>query len=184
MRFIAVILIAAVLLGAVAWCQYAFTRHVTVDITREAHGHAEVHDKPYSDLYRMEVTPSFDAGADPFALQVDDAPAAARLALRGPVGIILEHRADIRRGETITVDEVKLGGLQAEVYVEAVPSPDDAARPCAVRLRVFNDAGAECDDTTIWSEGDGHVVAGTVHVRLVPRLESVDRGLAGGEVDE
>ena len=178
MRFLATILIAASLLGAVAWCQFSLTREVRVDVTRGAEGHGGHAHRPDSDgIFRLEITPTFSAGDDPFAVRLDPAAATPRVQVRHGDRLVLNHTADVRRHERIVVEDVTFPGDRVELFVQATPAPADARHTCALRLRLFTADGAMCDDVTLWSEGGGQNVAGTVTLGLHPRLRTLDRGL-------
>lgn len=178
MRFLATILIATALLGSVAGLQHAVTRRVRFDVTREAHAAGEhVDTSDVAHTYRIELTPTFAAADDPFAVQVDATNTPPRLQVRYEGRVLLEHREDIRRGETITVPDLRFDAARVSLYVEASPTSEDAARPCALRVRIYRDDGALCTDATLWSEGDGAQLAGTIDTDLAPIRVSVDRGL-------
>jgi hypothetical protein len=179
MRFLAAGLLAALLLGSVAWCQYAFTRRVAVDVTRAAHGHGRAETAEAGHTYRLELTLSFAATRDPFALRTAPDGDAPRLCVRYAGAVLLEHTADIPRDEGVTLDGLALQGDAATFFVQATPAPDDARHPCALRVRLWRDDGALCDDKTVWSEGGGARVAGSVTCGLDPRPAPVDRGLGG-----
>jgi hypothetical protein len=182
MRFVAVMLICAGLLGSVAWCQFMLTREVRVDITREANGHAEhAPAESAGGVFRLELTPTFNAADDPFAVRTDPSQATSRLRVSRGDTVVLDHTRDLRRHESIVAGDLAFTGQEVELFVRATPAADEAAHSCAVRLRLFNSQGALCDDVTLWSQGGGRAVAGTVTLRLEPRLESLDRGLGERE---
>jgi hypothetical protein len=179
MRFLFALLIAVALLGAVAWTQRALTRQVRFDVTRDVDGHAPAAGAGAAHTYRVDVMPAFDAVRDPFAVSVDQEAETPRLVIRQAGAVLLQRTEDMARGETVSIDGLALAGKRVELFVEAVPSEDDARFPCALRLRVFRDDGALCDDVTLWSAGGGLPVSGTIVGNLEPDRAFLDRGLGG-----
>jgi len=178
MRFLASIGIATALLGGVGWCQYLLTRSLDFDVTREAHTHTEPAEQEQSHAYRFEIVTSFAAAHDPFALRIDETGGEVRLLVRSGERVLLEQTEDIQRGQLVTSPDLRFAGREVSLYVEASPTAQDARHPCALRLRVYRDDGALCDEVTIWSGGGGEKVGGTISCSLEPKLNSVDRGLA------
>lgn len=106
--------------------------------------------------YALEVTPTFAAESDPFALASDtgDSPAVA-VRMRGRE--IVRAGDAIRPGVPIRVDDVQ--GFVAgdnEVLVEASPPSDDAERRHFVHVRILRD-GLPVAEETFWSEGGARV---------------------------
>ncbi len=181
MRFLAALALAAVILGGVGFSQHMLTQRVRFDVTREAHGHGEA--QPESGKgwgYRVELTSTFDAAADPFAVRVDAADDVPRLLVRHAGQELLRLSQDWHRGQMVAIPSVALEGRHAELFVQASPSAAEAAQSCGVRVRVIREDGALCDDQTIWTEGGGAVLAQAVRVSLDPVLERLDRGLGEG----
>lgn len=180
MRFIASILVTAALFGAVALTQRGLTRQVDFRLTREAeehgHGHAE---SEATGTYSLRVTLGFDAARDPFALPLDDAAPTPRVLVRHGDTAILSETRDLQRGGVLSVPDLGFSGEAVALYVEATPNAEDAARPCGLRVQLFQ-GEALCDETTLWSGGDGLNVSGEVRLSLHPRLERLDRGLTAG----
>lgn len=114
--------------------------------------------------YSVEVTPTFSAEPDPFALVSDrDAAAALTVTLRGRE--ILARNDDVRPGVPILVDDIE--GLVAgdnELLLEASPPNSEADQRHFVQLRVLKD-GLPAAEETFWSEG-GATVSGTLHFSL------------------
>ena len=182
-RFLSTALIGVVLLGSVAVCQWALTGTTHFDMTREAHGHAGgLGHLDGAPVFRIELTTTFDAGDDPFAVKLDDAVETDRILMKAGETIVLERKEDVLRGEAVSVADIPLSGETVELFIQAVPSGDEGLRACGIRVRVFTAEGSLCDDQTVWSEGGGAVVAQALTVQLTPRLASGDRGL--GERDE
>ncbi len=181
MRFLAALLIAAVILGAVAVSQHRLTHRVQFDVTREADGHG--HDESEAGeswLYRIELTPTFDAVTDPFAVRLAAEDEVPRLLVRHAGQDLLRLTRDLHRGEIVALESVALKGDDAELLIQASPSGADAVRSCGLRVRVIREDGVQCDDQTVWSEGGGSAVVQAVRVSLAPILEQLDRGLGEG----
>ena len=75
-----------------------------------------------------------------------------------------------------TLADLAFVGDNVSLYVEAVPGPDDAQRPCPLRVELARD-GEWCDSATLWSDGNGARLSGEVTLRLSPALATLDRGL-------
>jgi hypothetical protein len=178
-RFVAALAIAAAILGAVGWSQFALTRSVKIDVAREAHGHKSDGVRESAPLnYRLELTPTFDAAVDPFAVRAgpeDDAP---RLLVRYAGADLLRSSDDLRRGEPVVLESVELRGALAELFVQASPSEEDARRACGLRVRLIREDGIECDDQTVWADA-GTPLSVALRVKLTPTLARLDRGLGG-----
>jgi hypothetical protein len=175
MRFVAAMLIAAVLLGSVAWCQYAMTQGIDVQLTRSMHDDAAMAEDPVSGPgYELVLTPGFDAEQDPFALDVGEG--TARLVVREGDRELLRHRQDLRRGEEVRVGNLRFAGNPVVLFVEAVPTAEAAANPCALRVQVMR-GDTLMAETTLWSAGGGVPIARAVELELKPRRERLDRGL-------
>lgn len=180
MRFLSALAIAALLLGSVAWCQFALTRHIDFNVAREVHGPGGEHaDHAGEHRYRLDVTTSFNAAHDPFALRTDDGAKTVRLRIKHGESVLKEVAEDIARGTTLSADDLAFSAEQVRLFVEATPEVSEAIQPCALRLRLYRDDGALCHDETLWSEGGGAQVVGSVTCGLEPILASVDRGLGG-----
>ncbi len=116
--------------------------------TREAQG-----------SYTLEVTPSFAAETDPFALTTDTSasPAALRVLVNGQVA--LERESEVAGGQPIRVDDVP-GLIEGgnEFYVEANPPLSEGSRSHAVRVRILCD-GEALAEHSLWSEEGGRIAA-------------------------
>lgn len=178
-RFLIAAAVAVVLLGSVALCQLALTREVEVRFSREVHGHGEPQLEESGVEYELVVTPSFDAKRDPFQLTDDVAGDAIRVRITAVDTVLLAWREDVARGVPIRVDGVSIADGRGEWFVEATPSPRDAADACALRIQVFRD-GVLHEDATIWSDGGGAPLARRVEVDLRPARLRLDRGLGKG----
>jgi hypothetical protein len=175
MRFVVAMLIAAVLLGSVAWCQYALTQGIDVQLARSMHDdEATAEDPVAGPAYELVLTPGFDAGEDPFALNAGEG--TARLLVREGDRELLRHRQDLRRGEEVRVGNLRFAGNPVELFIEAVPAAEAAANPCALRVQVMQGSTLMAE-TTLWSAGGGVPIAAPVELELKPRRERLDRGL-------
>ncbi|NQU39977.1 MAG: hypothetical protein HQ523_08505 [Lentisphaerae bacterium] len=178
-RFACSLLVAALLLGSVGLCQYALTRRVAISMTHapESHGHAEpAKGVDASARYALYVTLGFEAGEDPFAVRAADAAESRRLVIRHGGAELFATSEALQRGQQIAITNQHFSGERVALFVEAVPGGEDAARPCALRLRLECE-GEWCDEATLWSEGNGARVSGEVTLGLAPRLSTLDRGL-------
>lgn len=126
--------------------------------------------------FSVEVTPSFDAGPDQFALELDDAPSLI-VQFRGKE--ILSHRDAIDAGTAVTVDDVSglvVGGN--EFFVRATPATlNDIS--LAIRIRILRD-GSPLADQTLWSE-PGEAPQGTVVIDVPPWSQPEGEPVPDGE---
>lgn len=176
MRFIIVALVAALMVGSVALCQFAVTKKLDVQLTRDVEAHDEYHDADMQEPYRVELTFGFSASEDPFALS-SGGENSKRLMIQQGGKTLLTWTDDIPRGNVMTVSNLLAKGDSLELFIEAVPSPDDAERSVPLRVQLFQGERL-CDDETIWSEGYGQPVASVVKLGLNDKRLSVDRGLS------
>ena len=143
MRFLTVIVIWMVFVGGLSF--YMNQRE-------EAGAVREFQTIEAQGVYRLEITTSFDAEPDPFALDIDDTanPSALLVQLGGEE--ILRREEGVKAGSSIVVSPIE--GLTVgrnEFYIEASPPLDLAERSHAVRVRVFRDETALLD-RTFWTE--------------------------------
>lgn len=180
-RFLGAGVIAAMLLGSVGVCQFLMARQLEFSLTRDVDEHGGGHETTTAEReYVLELTPTFEARADPFALRPATGGDAARLRVRRGDRELLRVTEDVRRGEPIRSEMVRFDTANRVVrlYVEGTPSTDEARRACALRIRMLTADDVLCGEATLWSEGNGQTVSGEVALALDPKLESVDRGLA------
>lgn len=113
--------------------------------------------------FALEVTMTFAAGADPFALEASD-PTSLVVAFGGEK--LLRVTDEIEAGQTIRIDNIQnISPGPNEFYVRASPrDQDEAAR--AIRVRVFRDDHPLAEES-LWSE-PGTLVEGTVIIDLKP----------------
>lgn len=120
--------------------------------------------------YALEITPTFGAAADPFALQDNNQPPSTLL-VRLAGHEIYRGGEPLARGESLRIDPVQ--GLAAganELYLEASPSLEEAHLAHALRIRVLRE-GVPVLDRTLWSEA-GAKVAGTILFTLETAAEA------------
>jgi len=109
----------------------------------------------------LEITLTFPAGADPFAIDADDSPSLL-VVFQG--NELLRVTESIEPGETIRIDDVPnvTVGIN-EFYVRASPRDLDES-PRAIRVRVLGDNHPLAEES-IWSQ-PGTLVEGTVVVPI------------------
>ena len=114
--------------------------------------------------YRIELTTSFAAVPDPFALDVGDSPPASLELLINGNNVISVDR-DMSAGEELTA-EAPVGLVKGvnEFFVSASPPLESVRKAHAVRVRLYY--GAELvAERTLWSE-PGMKLAATFRVDL------------------
>lgn len=116
-------------------------------------------------LFGIEVTTSFNALPDPFALDTGDGGEGAALRLRVNGVEALTLREPVAAGTLIRVEKAPgmITGVN-EFFVEASPPLEESDRAHAVRVRVFQN-GESLAEETLWSE-PGSRVAGTFTLEL------------------
>mgnify|MGYP006306966333 CR=1 FL=1 len=115
--------------------------------------------------YDLEVTPTFSAKRDPFALRTDDREEEAALSVRLGDREILAVKQDAPAGQPIVVHHIE--GLVRgwnELYLQAAPPADAYGVRHFVHMRLLRD-GAPVAEKTFWSDG-GALVAGSVKFRV------------------
>ena len=114
----------------------------------------------------IEVTLTFDAGPDPFALEATDAP--SLLVLHH--GRELLRRTDrVARGEVISItDLTQLPAGPNRFLVRAIPQESDSTMSHGLRLRVIHNDQTVADQT-VWSDA-GPIVEGEVVVQLASEV--------------
>jgi hypothetical protein len=177
-RFLGAFVVALVLLGSVALCQYGLTRTVEVELTREADGRGRALAAGTHDRYRLVLNPTFDVRDDPFALDTGAA-GEVRLMVRAGTRELVRWTDDVVRGQTIEVDDVVLAGDSVELFVEATPTGGEASAQLALRVQVLQD-GVVFADETLWTPGEGAPLSQRVTLELKARRGSLDRGLGEG----
>lgn len=110
--------------------------------------------------YRLELTPTFAAAPDPFALQLDTSAARAALVVKLNGEEVLRRAEQVTAGEVIVVDAlppVRVG--ENEVFVEAAPPGEEALQSHALRVRVLHGAQQVAEET-LWTEAGASLSAG------------------------
>lgn len=123
---------------------------------------AEINELLVTGQFRLEVTLTFDAGPDAFALDAATAPSLL-IQLRGLD--VLRRTETLSAGEPIVVDQVR--GLVAgrnEFFVQASPADSATLVARALRVRLLRD-GSPAGEQTLWAE-PGDAVQGTLTVDL------------------
>ncbi len=127
--------------------------------------------------FAIDVTLSFAAGPDPYALESDNAPSLLVL-FRGQEilreNTILEPGAIVRRDD---LDSVAVGAN--EFFLRATPQDSNSLAARAVRLRVYRD-GHPIAQQTLWSEPGG-AVEGAVVVDVPPGTGTASKPIASTE---
>lgn len=110
--------------------------------------------------YGIELTTSFDAVADPFALRSSDTDAPVALSVRLGNREILRKAEGIQAGIPIRLEPVP--GLVTganEIHIQATPPVADTAQRHMVHVLLLRD-GIAAGETFLWSEG-GAQTSGT-----------------------
>ncbi len=108
---------------------------------------------------RLELTPTFSAQEDPFALKTNKQSEPFEIRLNGSI-VPVENLA-LTRGKTIIIDDISaVSGALNELFVKASPPVSESSLGHGVRVRLLSRGGALADET-IWSSGGG-LVSGTV----------------------
>lgn len=117
---------------------------------------------PAEGRFAVDVTLSFAAGPDPYALEPDDAPSLLVL-FRGQE--IIRENTDLEPGRIVRQEDVQSVTAGAnEFFLRATPQDSNSLAARAVRLRVYRD-GNPIAQQTLWSEPGG-AVEGTVVVEV------------------
>lgn len=107
----------------------------------------------------LELTPTFSAQEDPFALRTEKP--ADPLEIRVNGSVVPVGARPVSRGKTIVIDDVSAAlGEVNEVFVKASPPVAESSLDHGVRVRLLS-RGSVLADETIWSSGGG-LVSGTV----------------------
>lgn len=115
--------------------------------------------------YDMELTLTFDAQPDPFALAADDSKAPPVVAVRLNDRTVAEMREGVAPGMPWIQSNIAGVVIGAnELYVEATPPVDQTDLRHAVRVRLLQDDEVLAD-RTFWSDG-GAKVAGVLRFEI------------------
>jgi hypothetical protein len=157
MRPLLAVAVSVVILGGMALYMQRRPQTGSVVVERKAEG-----------VYSLEITLSFDAGPDEFALSADDQPS---VLVKFRDSELLKLTDRIPAGEPIVIERVEgiVAGPGAagrnEFYVAATPAESGANVSRALRVRVLRD-GEPVADQSLWSE-PGWPVQGTVELHVV-----------------
>ncbi len=155
MRPLIALIVAAVVLGSVS----LFIKHQSRILVEKAAPRASQVVKGRLDV---EITLTFDAGPDAFALQGTDAPS---LIVEHLGNAILSRTDEITAGKPITISDIaniEQGGNS--FVVRCTPQDKDPEVAHAIRVRVLRD-GQPIADESIWS-APGEPCEGIVEVEL------------------
>jgi hypothetical protein len=146
MRPLLVTALALTIFGALA----AYERFVD---TLPEQIHASEGAAPAAGKFSVELTLSFDAAKDDFALENQPA-VVVRMAGRD----LIREEEPLTAGRPLRAEDVA-GIVQGQnaFFVRAVPAQDFMGRPCAARLRIFRDDDV-IGENTLWSPPGGLVV--------------------------
>ncbi len=113
--------------------------------------------------YSVDVTLSFDAGPDEFALDVSDAP--SLLVQMNGKEVLRRTDAVLAADSPIKVDSISGAVIGVnEFFVQASPSNISELKANAARVQVLRD-GAVVAQKTLWSAA-GDVLQGTVELKI------------------
>lgn len=115
--------------------------------------------------YTLEVTPTFSAAPDPFALQVDEAKPAAALVVRLDTTELLRLSDTVEKGKTLRVEKIQ-GLVEGENEIFLQASPPTGEGRSFVQLRLLRDETPVAEEV-FWSEG-GLQVTGSLRYTIRP----------------
>ena len=164
MRFIMVALIWLILIGGLSF--YIQQRDSRIIPKAQAQISVELD----SAAFALEVTPTFGAEADPFAL-LDEGQSPATLVVRLGGQDIYRGEQPLARGETLRIEPLQ--GLVVgnnELFFDASPAFEESHLTHALRVRLLR-GGVTQLDRTLWSEA-GAKVSGTIDFTLEEAAET------------
>lgn len=102
--------------------------------------------------YRLELTPTFAAAPDPFALRLEAGSAPPALTVRLNGVEVLRRDSELAAGEALHLDPLAplLSG-ENELFIEASPTGEAALQAHALRVRVYRGTSL-VTERTLWSE--------------------------------
>ncbi|MFM1921221.1 MAG: hypothetical protein RLZZ303_2855 [Candidatus Hydrogenedentota bacterium] len=114
--------------------------------------------------YRVELTPTFAATPDPFALRLDEGSAPPALMARLNGVEVLRRDSELAAGETLRIEPLTplLAG-DNELFIDTSPPGEAALQAHALRVRVYRGASLVTEQT-LWSE-PGTALSGAVRFR-------------------
>ncbi len=156
MRILGVILVWVVIIGAIT---FYMTHQTPVKQVQEDQPISEVETATCS----FEVTPTFTAEPDPFALS--DSGESSALILKLGKRVLLNTSDAIEAGIPLTVGPVKdIKKGTHELYVETSPPLNSFNKHYALRVKVFQDEESVAEKT-IWAAPGGKI-AGTLQFNI------------------
>lgn len=160
MRFIAIIIIWVVLIGGLKL--FLNHRQALIPMQTLTRNHA-------TGQYRLELTSTFTAKEDPFALQVTENSTSSAVVIQLGGKNLFPANRSIEAGKALEITPLPdlVVGLN-EFYIEANPPTDQAQQSQALRLRLFQDDHL-IDQKSFWSEPGGRL-AGTFTVTIAETL--------------
>ncbi len=164
MRFIITALIWLILIGGLSF--YIQQRDSRIIPKAQAQIAVELE----SAAFALEVTPTFGAEADPFAL-LDEGQRPATLLVRLGGQEIYRGEQSLARGETLRIEPLQ--GLVVgnnELFFEASPAFEESHLNHALRVRLLR-GGVQQLDRTLWTEA-GAKVSGTIDFSLEDAAEA------------
>lgn len=153
MRFVAVIVIWIILIGGLQL--FLGHRRSLAPIENYIQAHA-------SGLYRLDITSTFTAKPDPFALNIENDNSSSAVVIQLGGHDIFNTNESIEAGRAITITplpDLQIG--KNEFYIEINPPLDQAQ---AVRIRLFQDDRL-IQQKSFWSE-PGERLVGTFTVDI------------------
>lgn len=163
MRFFLVVSIWIVFIGGL-WL-YVWKRDASIVASTDVIRVEAVDDRAYS----VELTPTFSAEADPFALDDGASSQAIELQLNG--NTIDLSGFEFSRGQNVTIEklsEVLMG--HNELFLKASPPVSDVSINHGVRIRFLEDDSALLDET-IWNN-QGSLISGTINFKIESESEA------------
>ena len=179
LRFLFALVVAMLLMGSIALCQYLITHKVDIQLVRDAHQHGQVQHEQAESLYTLVFIPTFDVREDPFALKASGEQESVRLLVRSGKKDLVRWTDDIQRGVPIRVEDVELLSDHVEVFIETAPSGTDAGLHHALRLQILRSDVVYADET-LWTTGGRDVLSRRLTIALRPQYDRLDRGLSMG----
>jgi hypothetical protein len=120
--------------------------------------------------FDVELTLTFDAGPDPFALDAGDPPSLVVMLVGKE---ILRETATVKSGHPRVVEDVPgVATGTNEFFVRATPADGSAPAVRAIRVRILRD-GHPISAQSLWSE-PGQPVEGVVRVKVEATLDEHD----------
>ncbi|MDG2380893.1 MAG: hypothetical protein P8N76_04410 [Pirellulaceae bacterium] len=121
--------------------------------------------------FQFEITMTFAAGADSFALDVSDTPSLL-VSFRG-VDLLREMK-EIEAGKTLRIEDIEgVASGSNEFFVRASPRDSGTLVARAVRIRILRD-GNPIVEESLWAE-PGELVEGVVIIDVPAQASNAER---------